>query len=91
MPPGSYIGGWFNQTVVWDCAPPAQVLNFFATDGSNTGGVALCPDIADFMAGTGASYQLYAKVPGFTLTDCVDVVGLAVHQSGLELGAWQYL
>ncbi|KAH7028081.1 uncharacterized protein B0I36DRAFT_365197 [Microdochium trichocladiopsis] len=90
-PLGSYLGGWFNQTVVWDCAPPAQVLNFLATDGSNAGGIALCPDVADFMTGTGASFQLYAKVPGFNLKDCVDIVGLTVHQSSVELGAWQYL
>lgn len=94
MPLGSYVGGWFNQTVIWDCAPPAQVLNFMAaTDGSSAGGgVALCPDVSDWMAGTGASYQLFARVPGFDLqSDCVDLVGLKVHESPAELGAWQYL
>ncbi|KXJ88478.1 hypothetical protein Micbo1qcDRAFT_178100 [Microdochium bolleyi] len=95
MPLGSYVGGWFNQTVVWDCAPPAQVLNFMATttgDGSPAiSGIALCPDVSEWLSGTGASYQLYAKVPGFALQDCVDIVGLKVHESPAELGAWQYL
>lgn len=90
MPPGSIVGGWLNQTVVSDCAPTIDVLDFWPTDGSSQGGILLCPNTQDFMAGTGASYQLYARTTGFNATNCVKAVGLIQHGSAAKLGAWQY-
>lgn len=91
MPSGSYVGGWYNKTVLCECAPTAEVLDFFTTDGSNIGGVMLCPDVQDFLTGTGASYQLYANTPEFNLTNCVEALGLALQESEYDIGCWQYM
>ncbi|KAH6647904.1 hypothetical protein BKA67DRAFT_662649 [Truncatella angustata] len=90
MPQGSLLGGWFNKTVVSDCAPDTEVLDFLATDGSNRGGLMLCPGTQGFMEGTGASYQLYANTPRFNATNCLQTVGLIQHGSAVTFGAWQY-
>ncbi|KAI1387196.1 uncharacterized protein F4822DRAFT_443992 [Hypoxylon trugodes] len=91
VPQGSFTGGWFNKTVLSDCAPPRDVLDFLSTDGSGIGGIALCPDVEAFMAGTGASHRLYAHTPGFNLTNCIDAIGLTLHGTTAEVGAWQYI
>jgi hypothetical protein len=91
MPVGSFVGGWYNQTVVSDCAPDVDVLNFLATDGSDVGGVLLCPDVPTYMDGTGASYQLYAMTPGFNATNCVEAIGLLQHGNAASVGCWQYI
>lgn len=90
MPRGSLIGGWFNKTVMADCAPTTDVLDFWAADGSNRGGILLCPNTQTFMKGTGASYQLYAKTTSFNATNCVGAMGLLQHGSAAVFGAWQY-
>lgn len=84
-PPGSTVGGWFNKTVVSDCEPPRDVLDY------SFGGVKVCPDVAAFMAGTGASYQLYVGTQGFNLTDCIDAVGLSLKPAPADVGCWQYI
>ncbi|KAI2629927.1 hypothetical protein GGR54DRAFT_285227 [Hypoxylon sp. NC1633] len=91
IPQGSFVGGWFNKTVLSDCDPAHDVVDFLSTDGSNVGGVKLCPDVESYMANTGASYRLYATTPGFNLTDCVDTVGLTLHGTTNEVGCWQYI
>ncbi|KAI1380091.1 hypothetical protein F4677DRAFT_441416 [Hypoxylon crocopeplum] len=91
IPAGSIVGGWFNKTVLSDCDPTRTVLDFLSTDGSNKGGVRLCPDVESFMAGTGASYQLYAGTAGFNLDNCIDAVGLNLQQSTADYGCWQYI
>jgi hypothetical protein len=91
LPAGAYIGGWYNKTVVSDCAPVVDVIDFLATDGSNVGGLLLCPDTPNYMAGTGASYQLYAKTPEFNATNCVVAIGLLQHGSTATFGCWQYI
>ncbi|CAJ2505690.1 Uu.00g130840.m01.CDS01 [Anthostomella pinea] len=92
IPNGAFIGGWFNQTIVNDCGPETQVdvLNFLANDGSNFGGLSLCPDIPDYLNDTGASYALYAKTERFNLTDCIDAIGLSLIGSDSDYGCWQY-
>ncbi|KAI1342976.1 hypothetical protein F5Y15DRAFT_273299 [Xylariaceae sp. FL0016] len=91
MPIGSMIGGWFNKTILADCGPHTDVVDFLANDGSDYGGLALCPDIPDYMNETGASYALYAKASGFSLTDCIDVLGLVLIGTDADVGCWQYL
>lgn len=91
MPFGSYPSGWYNKTAVSDCAPTTEIIDFLTTDGSNVGGLFLCPTIPDYLSGTGASYQLYAKTPDFTLTNCEPAVGLVQHMSSATLGCWQYM
>ncbi|KAI1077281.1 hypothetical protein F5B20DRAFT_279768 [Whalleya microplaca] len=91
LPNGALVGGWFNKTVMSDCAPEVDVLDFLSTDGSNAGGVKLCPDIADWMAGTGASYTLYAGTAEFNAANCIDAVGLTLKGNAAEVGCWQYL
>ena len=91
MPEGSFVGGWFNKTVVQDCGPTVQVLDWLATDGSNSGGVVLCPKVAGFLTGTGASYALYARTPQFNQPNCVPIVGLVQRSSNASYGAWQYM
>ncbi len=90
-PKGSYVDGWFNKTVVQKCGPTIEVLDWLATDGSNSGGIALCPKVAEFLAGTGASYALYARTPQFNQPNCIDLVGLVQHISNASYGAWQYM
>ncbi|KAK9781466.1 hypothetical protein AB5N19_05893 [Seiridium cardinale] len=90
MPTGSLVGGWFNKTVVSHCVPDTNVLDFLATDGSNRGGVMLCPDAQSFMEGTGASYQLYAMTTHFNASNCLEAIGIVQHKSGANYGAWQY-
>lgn len=91
MPKGSFVDGWFNKTVVQDCGPTVQVLDWLATDGSNSGGVVLCPKVAGFLTGTGASYALYARTPQFNVPDCIPLVGLVQRSSNASYGAWQYM
>ncbi|RYP09193.1 hypothetical protein DL764_001464 [Monosporascus ibericus] len=91
MPQGSYTDGWFNKTVVQDCGSIIEILDWLATDGSNSGGLALCPKVADFLTGTGASHSLYARTPGFNQDDCIDVMGLVQQSSNAAYGCWQYL
>ncbi|KAH9998183.1 hypothetical protein F4779DRAFT_165828 [Xylariaceae sp. FL0662B] len=91
MPGGAFVGGWFNKTVISECAPQRVVLDFLSTDGSNAGGIKLCPDVADFMEGTGASYTLYAGTASFNASNCIDAVGLALKGSAADMGCWQYL
>ncbi|KAL7621845.1 hypothetical protein AAE478_007345 [Parahypoxylon ruwenzoriense] len=91
IPPGSFAGGWYNKTIVSDCEPNRDVVDFLSTDGSNFGGVKLCRDVPEFMAGTGASYVLYAATTGFNRTDCVDTLGLTLHGHEVESGCWQYI
>lgn len=90
MPNGAYVGGWFDKTIVQDCGPTIQVLDWLATDGSS-GGLSLCPKVAKFLTGTGASHALYARTPQFNQTDCVDVLGLVQRTSNATYGAWQYM
>ncbi|KAI1644656.1 uncharacterized protein F4817DRAFT_367408 [Daldinia loculata] len=89
-PAGSLTGGWFNKTVLSDCDPARDVLDFLPVDGSSTGGIKLCPQIEEYMAGTGASYRLYAGTAGFNLSGCVDAVGLNLHGVAADYGCWQY-
>lgn len=91
MPTGSLVGGFYTKTVVQECGPQTTCLDYLAPDGSNMAGLALCPDIPDYMSNTGASYALYARVSGFNLTDCVDILGLHTVESDVSYGAWQYL
>ncbi|KAF7530417.1 hypothetical protein G7054_g9604 [Neopestalotiopsis clavispora] len=92
MPPGSLTDGWFNKTIVSDCGPRTHVLDFLATctDGTHLGGVYLCPNVQDYMNGTGASYQLYTKTSEFNETNCVEAIGLVEHGINATVGAWQY-
>ncbi|ETS78184.1 hypothetical protein PFICI_10246 [Pestalotiopsis fici W106-1] len=90
MPPGSLTGGWFNKTVVSECGPRTHVLDFLATNGTDLGGVYLCPNVEDYMKGTGASYRLYTNTPQFNETNCVQAVGLVEHEIDAAFGAWQY-
>ncbi|ORY61528.1 uncharacterized protein BCR38DRAFT_411394 [Pseudomassariella vexata] len=90
MPPGSFFRGWFEKTVISECEPTIEVIDFLTNDGSNIGGLMLCPDISSFMTGTGASYQLYAKTPNFSLTNCVEAVGLVMHSNDASVGCWEY-
>ncbi|KAI8635516.1 hypothetical protein F5Y19DRAFT_13709 [Xylariaceae sp. FL1651] len=91
VPPGSITGGWHNKTVVSDCLEPSQrgVLDF--SDGSDGGGVTLCPDVPAEMRGSGASLVLYVKTGNFNLTNCVDIVGLTLTETIFEYGCWEYL
>ncbi|KAI1503471.1 hypothetical protein F5X99DRAFT_407053 [Biscogniauxia marginata] len=92
IPPGSFVGGWYNVTIVSNCMLSVQVLNFLPPDGLVTpGGVTLCPGVPESMAGMGASYALYAKTRGFNRTNCVDAIGLLLVGSIEEVGSWQYL
>ncbi|KAI2463560.1 hypothetical protein F4781DRAFT_426282 [Annulohypoxylon bovei var. microspora] len=91
VPEGSFIGGWYNKTIISDCEPTRYVKDFLATDGSNIGGVRLCPDIESWMSGTGASYRLYAGTRDFNLTDCIDAVGLNLNAVSADVGCWQYI
>ncbi|KAI0174894.1 hypothetical protein BJ166DRAFT_158043 [Pestalotiopsis sp. NC0098] len=90
MPPGSFTSGWFNKTVVSECGPKIKLLDFPATNSTDSAGVWLCPDVQDYMKGTGASYQLYAKTPLFNETNCVPALGLLQHGVNATVGAWQY-
>ncbi|KAI0887765.1 uncharacterized protein GGS22DRAFT_185144 [Annulohypoxylon maeteangense] len=91
VPPGSFIGGWYNKTVLSDCEPTRYVLDFLSPDGTNIGGVKLCPDIETWMSGTGASYRLYVGTRNFNLTNCIDAVGLNLNGVEAEVGCWQYI
>ncbi|KAI1410679.1 hypothetical protein F5Y13DRAFT_70807 [Hypoxylon sp. FL1857] len=91
LPEGSIVGGWYNKTVVSDCDPTRYVLDFLSTDGSNIGGVKVCPDVESYMDGTGASFRLYVGTKGFNLTDCVDAVGLNLNPVQADVGCWQYI
>ena len=91
MPIGSILGGWYNKTVVSDCAPSTQVLDFYAPDMAGATGLVLCTDIDDFMAGTGASFKLHAITPGFNVTGCEAVLGLTMHGNAASTGCWQYM
>jgi hypothetical protein len=89
-PKGSFMGGWYGKTIVSDCGPAIQVLDFLSHDGSNIGGVMLCPEVPASMDRTGASYALYAKTAAFNVTGCVPALGLLMHPTDAAIGAWQY-
>ncbi|OTB10415.1 hypothetical protein K445DRAFT_27663 [Daldinia sp. EC12] len=89
-PAGSLTGGWFNKTIVSDCDPAHEVLDFLPVDGSSSGGIKLCPQVEEYMAGTGASFRLYAGTAAFNLTGCIDAVGLTLHGVAEDFGCWQY-
>ncbi|KAI8964498.1 hypothetical protein F5Y11DRAFT_363789 [Daldinia sp. FL1419] len=89
-PPGALTGGWFNKTVVSECDPARDVLDFLPVDGSSSGGIKICPQVEEYMAGTGASYRLYAGTAAFNLTDCINAIGLNMHGVAANYGCWQY-
>ncbi|KAI1100080.1 hypothetical protein F4804DRAFT_58149 [Jackrogersella minutella] len=91
IPEGSFTGGWYNKTILSDCEPTRYVLDFLSSDGTNIGGVKLCPDIEPWMQGTGASFRLYAGTCHFNLTDCIDAVGLNLNPVEADVGCWQYI
>ncbi|XDG05956.1 hypothetical protein ABKA04_005571 [Annulohypoxylon sp. FPYF3050] len=91
IPPGSFIGGWFNKTILSDCEPTRYVMDFVSTDGTNIGGVKLCPNIESWMSGTGASYRLYVGTKNFNQTNCHDAVGLNLNPVEADVGCWQYI
>ncbi|KAE8445070.1 hypothetical protein EG329_013785 [Mollisiaceae sp. DMI_Dod_QoI] len=73
IPPGAYIGGFVNITVVSDCQAPWDVITWNSPDGS-TGGILACPEVPP---GTNTTvYQVYAKTPAFNQTDCTTLTGL---------------
>ncbi|KAI1452091.1 hypothetical protein F4805DRAFT_55737 [Annulohypoxylon moriforme] len=91
IPPGSFTGGWYNKTVLSDCEPTRYIFDFVSPDGTNFGGVKLCPNIESWMSGTGASYRLYVGTPSFNLTNCIDVMGLNLNARDVDFGCWQYI
>ncbi|KAI1763878.1 hypothetical protein GGR53DRAFT_342593 [Hypoxylon sp. FL1150] len=93
-PPGSLVGGWFNKTVVVsDCdeEPPRYVFDYLAPDGSNKGGVKICPDVPAAIRDTGAGYSLYVGTKAFNESFCIDAVGLNLMPKNVSIGAWQYV
>ncbi|KAI1812423.1 hypothetical protein GGS20DRAFT_24563 [Poronia punctata] len=93
IPPGALVGRFYTKKVQYQsskCKAPREsdVLDF--SDGAGHGGLTLCPDIPDEMAGTGASFVLYAKTAGFNLTDCSDIKGLTMTKSDANFGCFQY-
>lgn len=91
MPAGAMVGGWYNKTVVSDCDAPHGVFDFLATDGSDAGGVKICPEIPAAVRETGAGYSVYVGTRGFNFTDCIDAVGLNLMPRDVDIGAWQYV
>ncbi|EHK97207.1 hypothetical protein GLAREA_01249 [Glarea lozoyensis ATCC 20868] len=85
VPPGAYQGGWLNVTV-FDLEPqPIKLAGWFPWPAPGQGGITACPTPSEGV------YLINAKTPGFTRTDCVDLLGLkpAMQVEG-EFGAWSY-
>lgn len=67
-----------------------SIVTFTTPDGSNIGGLLLCPDVPDYMEEAGATYQLYARTPSFNKIMCTEIEGLLERGSTEDYGAWQY-
>ncbi|KAI1772222.1 hypothetical protein F4818DRAFT_179904 [Hypoxylon cercidicola] len=96
MPPGAMVGGWFNKTVTSSdpgsgSGSTRYVYDFLSTDGSNAGGVKICPDVPDAIRAFGAGYSLYVGTRAFNQTFCIDAVGLNLMPRNVSFGAWQYV
>ncbi|KAI0016790.1 hypothetical protein F4780DRAFT_782929 [Xylariomycetidae sp. FL0641] len=91
IPAGSFIGGWYNKTVVQGCGQATEVVDFRSTDGSNISGVALCPNPPSSLARTGASYTLYAHTADSSLDFCTEAIGLTLIGIDEKFGAYQYI
>ncbi|PSS18556.1 hypothetical protein M430DRAFT_42224 [Amorphotheca resinae ATCC 22711] len=89
-PPNDLAAGQFtNTTVVSDCAAPFTIFNWRSASTPVTGGILACPKI--LQGSTDPKYQIYARTPGFKLTNCTVVLGLLPHlQSNNAFGAWEY-
>lgn len=61
----------------------------FAAPGETSCGFLACPDIPNYV--TGATFRIYAQVPGFKEQNCVRLGKLRTTEfmEG-ESGAWQY-
>lgn len=53
------------------------------------GGILACPQ--DVQGSTSPQYQIYTKTPGFTLTNCTEIIGLLAEVSpSSDYSAWEY-
>jgi len=61
----------------------------FAVPGETETGFFACPDIPPFV--TGATYRIFAQVPGFTEKNCIELGKLRTTEfKEEEFGAWEY-
>lgn len=56
------------------------------------GGILACP-ATEATPVQGATYQIYAKTPGFKRTDCTELEGLKTKTvvDGTPIAVWQYV
>ncbi|KAH7410561.1 hypothetical protein BKA64DRAFT_357478 [Cadophora sp. MPI-SDFR-AT-0126] len=91
VPAGAYRGGFVNVTISTDCEADVNVFTWKDPD-ELTEGVLACPDVPSYMENI-ATYQIFARTPGFNLTDCVKLEGLqaTILPEPAPFGAWQYV
>jgi hypothetical protein len=87
MPVGSTTEGWYNKTVISNCAPEITVADWVLKDpvgAPSAGGILLCPAIRDGV------FQLYVHATGFNQTGCTPIVGVVQPWEATQYCAWQY-
>jgi len=89
IPPGAFTKG-FSWTHLFTTSITGEVgeLDFKATASTKSGFLA-CPDVPTLVPG--ATYQIFAFVPGFSQQNCIDLGRLKTTEyKAEEFGAWQY-
>jgi len=93
IPPGSFLSGFTNVTIMSDCSAPIHLINWQTPSNGTpvvSGSIFACPQLPSWAVGK-ATYQIFVNTPTFFGTGCTTVEGLLAHEtSTLAYGAWQY-
>jgi hypothetical protein len=90
----SIPSGSFTEGFSWSPLHTNSVLGQrgdldFVAPGATSGGFWACPDVPVYVPG--ATYKIFAKVPGFVEDNCIDLGTLRTTEfKEAEFGAWQY-
>jgi hypothetical protein len=89
IPTGSFTGGFSWSPLHTNSVLGQRGVLDFVAPGATSGGFLACPDIPNFI--TGATFRIFAQVPGFTEQNCIKLGGLRTTEfKQEEFGAWQY-
>jgi hypothetical protein len=89
IPPGAFTQG-FSWTPLHTNSVTGQrgELDFVAA-GATEGGFLACPVVPNFVPG--ATYRIFAQVPGFKEKNCIELGKLRTTEfKEEEFGAWEY-
>lgn len=89
LPPGSVTEGFSWTPLHTNSVLGERGYLDFQTPGETSSGFFACPTVPDFVPG--ATYQIYAAVPGLSCGNCIELGKLlTVQYKAAEFGAWQY-